>query len=187
MSTSKARAILVLARDSASGLYRVGWLEDMPPWRYEAFEALTETDHCHPLGKDSPIYPHYTRACERARALNQPLLEQQCQQMQQQGCLPLANELTLDIDTHEDDFGCLRQAAMQQLFRLTANQPEVVAAIQANQVIQLISRQPSRPLSELEFEVWRQHCIKQLSQCDGELLDGRLRVEECGLWFQPYD
>lgn len=102
------------------------------------------------------------------------------------GCL----QVPLDIDdgntnTAADDFGCYQAAAMQTLFKLTANTTSIWAVVDDNVITHIRADQPPKPMQELEYQVWKHHTLNQLSQYRGEIRSGKLIVQESGLWFCP--
>lgn len=176
----------MLRLDSATEFAVVGWAADLPPGRFIHIDTLCETDDCEPLSKQNPCFKQYTTACRRAQQINLPLLQKQEEIFLANGCLPVPMNLhDQNANVSPDDFGCYHVAAMQTMFKLTANIPSVWAVINTNTITHIQADQPPKSMEELEYQVWKHHCLNQLSQYPGEIHSGKLMVQESGLWFCP--
>lgn len=175
--------LLVLRRDTATGLSKVGWAADMPLGRFEHIQSVCEVQDF----PDTPSHPQhqdYVAACRRARQLNAPLIEHKRRCLQESGCIPVP----LDLDERNrrieaDAFGSYQYLAQQARYRLSANANEVWAVVAANRVIRVHSCNPPRRMEALEYQVWKNHCLAGLMALEGAVYRGRLRVCESGLWF----
>ncbi len=177
---------LVLRLDSATGFARVGWAADLPMGRFIHVELIAESYECGPISPGHPLYEEFNRACHHAQQLNQPLIAAQMRDRVSHGCLPVPLDLNdPDAATAADPFGSYREPAMRALFRLTGNSTTVWAAVKDDQVLQLHTTQPSKPMEELQFQVWKRRVMKLLDQYGGQIIAGNLVVQESGLWLCP--
>ena len=177
---------LVLRLDSATGFAKVGWAADLPIGRFIHVELIGETDSCGPISKANPLYKAFYQACGRAREINQPLILAQQQSLQAKGCLSVPLDLNDDnIATGPDQFGDFREAAMAALFRLTANFTSVWAVVAEHTVSHVQSCRPPKKMEELQYQVWKHHTLNQMANYPGEIIAGKLIVQESGLWFCP--
>lgn len=177
---------LVLRLDSATGLARVGWASDLPMGRFIHVKLIAESPQCDPITPASPLFDEFNRACAQARHINQPIIDEQIRALLSQGCLPVPLDLNdPQAATAADEFGSYRESAMRAFFRLTANFAGVWAVIREQNIVQLQSRRPPGEMEELQYQVWKQAIMKQLSGYGGKISPGKLVVQESGLWFCP--
>ena len=182
---------LVLRFDSATGFAKVGWAADLPAGRFIHIDVIGEAQICEALSHDAlphdgRLYENFRRACERARGINAPLIAAQEADHRAKGYLPVPLNLHHpSVSTAPDRFGSYHEAAMHALFRLTANFALAWAVIHRQSVTCLCSCKPSKPMAELEFQVWKRHTLNQLGQIPGKIVAGTLIVQESGLWFCP--
>ncbi len=177
---------LVLRCDSAFGWARVDWASHIPLGRYTHIETIFESEAVVPVSPGCSFFEIYQRACERAQAINAPLLAEQNTQNLAAGWLPVPMDLNDPaVDTTADSVGLYHATAAQSLYRLSGNIVEVWAVSERNAVSQISARFPAKPLEPLEFQVWKLHHLKKLEQYPGDLIQGVLVVQESGLWFQP--
>ena len=177
---------LVLRRDSATGWARVDWASHIPLGRFIHIDVICDAQTIAPISKDSPLFASYERACQRARSLNVLLLQEQYQKNRTQNWLVVPLDLNDEtVNTQPDEFGNYQAVATQAFYRLGRNAAEVWAVVNHETVSQVCSRWPSRPLQPLEYQVWKHHCLERLGQHPGETIEGRLVVQESGLWLAP--
>jgi hypothetical protein len=177
---------LVLRLDSATGFARVGWAADLPIGRFRHVELIAETPQCGPISHSNPLFAVFSRACQRAVEMNQPLITAQKKRLLRQGYLPVPLDLNAsDAPSGPDAFGSYHEAAMGALFRLTANVASAWAVVHQGCVTKLRACRPPREMEELEYQVWKHHIFNQLGQYPGKIITGKLIVRESGLWFHP--
>jgi len=176
---------LLLFRDTASGVTKVGWATDTVEDRFEILEVLCETDTSTPILASSPYYDHYRTACAQARDLNARAIEDQKRQYLSLGWYYVPHDLDVSVELKEDDFGCFLEVARTTLYRLSGNSDEVWAVVQSEKVIALRPRTPAQQMEELEYRVWEANIRHQLAEFGGEILQGNLVALESGLWLHP--
>lgn len=177
--------LLVLCHDTATGFAQIGWAADLPPGRFIHLAVICESAERHPLTPRSPHFQAYQTACAKARELNQAELLNQVKANTQQGRLPVPLSLAAGENLGADEFGSSLQAAMRTLHRLTGNCQAAWAVVMEQEIIHVRSRRPDKPFNELEYQVWKHHTLSQLENYHGEIIAGRLLVQESGLWFEP--
>jgi len=174
---------IVMRRDTATGLVMAGYATEMPLERFEHLEDLCVTDDGAPLRAGNPCYEEYESACQRAYAANTPLIQRRAEQARGRGWIKVPLELS--GDDAPDRFGSYRAAAMRALFNLCANVVDVWAVVDKNVVTHLQPRQPPRPMEALEHAVWKRYWLRKLGSYPGRVQEGRLVIDESGLWFCP--
>lgn len=103
---AKQPNLLVLRVDTTTGLHVVGWDSDMPIGRFRHVEVICETQCSQRIGPHSENHALYLAACDKARTLNIPILEQQVHEALRRGWI----QIPLDLHaTHSnispDSFG----------------------------------------------------------------------------------
>ncbi|MFO7602382.1 MAG: hypothetical protein R6X06_01050 [Gammaproteobacteria bacterium] len=179
---------LVLRRDTATGLLRVGWETDMPVGRFAHLRLICEVDApCLPPA-DPAHEAAYQAAMAEARRCNQALLEQQAQQQRAQGWHPVPPTLSpRQPPPAADEFGNATAAAMQLCFALTHNVPQAWAVLDQGEIVHVRARRPQRQLDALAYQVWYHQQQRQLHELGAQVLTGRLQVCASGLWFVTTD
>jgi len=176
---------LVLRRDTATGLTRVGWDSDLPIGRFEHYKVICEISDSRLPDIDSPHYTNYQAACCTAREANAALLEKQIQHHTSQGWLHVPLGLSSNTETLQaDEFGNFTAAAMSLMFELTHNQKQVWAVADKTNIVHVRSRLPTTELDELSYQVWYHQQMHQLDNLSGQILEGDLQITESGLWFK---
>lgn len=154
--------------------------------RYQHIALVYESPDCYPITPAHHAYPRYQSACAQARKINQELIAQQIHANLEKGWFRIPLDLKPGLIHREaDEFGCFRQAAMQAVHQLSANQLDVWAVVDGSSVKEVRPSQPHKAMQELEYQVWKHHHRYQLQQLGGTLLSGRLVIEESGLWIAP--
>lgn len=176
---------IVLCHDTATGFAKVGWAADFPPGRFIHLDVVCESPDCHPITGNSPHYRHYQTACTRARELNDIELAKQIKTNQDRGWMAVPLHPASGKPAAPDEFGSYLKAAMRTLHRLTGNCQDVWVVVVSKAIVHIQSRRPARSYSELEYQVWKHHTLSELAGYSGETLEGRLVVQESGLWFVP--
>lgn len=179
---------LIIARDTATGFCRVGWLTEMLEERFELVEVICETESSTPISPGSPHYSAYVDARERARQLNASLLAQQHQSCLARGWYPVPLETDDDgAHTDPDEFGGQLSVASNTLARLVRRDHTVWAIIAEGKIVHVAARHPAKDLAELEYQVWQADILDRLSRIAGDLVEGELLATETGLWFRRTD
>jgi hypothetical protein len=176
---------IVLRRDTATGLTRVGWETDLPIGRFEHIELICEQHDNHlPLPHDSENYSLWQQAISRAREANTLFIQQQIQQLNSKGWWPIPFELSSHRGSlSADEFGNYSAAAMQLLFELTRNVRDAWAVIVDAHIVHVRSRQPLKTLDVLPYQVWYHQQQSQLASYGGHIIEGQLQTCESGLWL----
>jgi hypothetical protein len=176
---------LVLRRDTRTGIAHVGWAAELPLGRFSHIELIFEADDCAPITAVSAHFALHQQACQKARALNVPLLAAQRERLLALGWLPVPLDLNDPCaGAAHDALGCYKAAAMRALYRLTANLTAVWVVVDGNDITQVQAREPRRAMERLEFEVWKHHRLSELARSPGDIRQGCLVVEDSGLWFR---
>lgn len=177
---------IVVRRDTATGLVMVGYATDMPLERFEHLEELCATRDSAPLRAGHRHFDVYARACARAAASNRQLLEIERTEAIGRGWVVVPLDLkTTNAGSSADAFGSYRAAAMQTLFRLSANDAEVWAVVEDARVVAVHARAPRRAMDALERAVWRRYWLRSLGRTGGRVFEGKLVAKDSGLWFCP--
>ena len=178
--------LLVLRRDSATGITQVGWASELPLGRFIHIDTIAASAVCAPIYTGSPLYADYLNACRRAQQLNEPELQKQRRTNRANGWYPVP----LNLNGHQasiqpDPCGIYQLCAQQAKFRLSGDCNAVWAGITRNRVTHILSRRPHRLMHELEYQVWKHHLLHILSQQAERIIRGDLVVQDSGLWFKP--
>ncbi|MDH5180937.1 MAG: hypothetical protein OEZ39_02525 [Gammaproteobacteria bacterium] len=176
---------LVIRRDTATGLTRVGWDEDLPGGRFTHLDLVCEVSHHSLPDSDSEHYAAYQTALQTARKANAALVATKISTNRAKGRYPVAFALAGgELSLQPDDIGNYSAAAMQLHYHLTRNIKPVWAVLQQASIVHLRPRQPHKPLDELSLQVWRHSQRSQLQAMGGTLVEGNLLVCESGLWLE---
>ena len=186
MATRDNPRLLVLRRDTATGLTQVGWETDLPIGRFEHLEVVCELNDNRLPNLDNEHYVEYQAALLSARETNASMLDEQSRHHMTKGWLFVPFELSPKGPLLVADiFGSFSAAAMKLLFQLTHNTKQVWAVLQDGCIVHVRSRRPTKNLDELSYQVWYHQQLHQLEKIGGKLLEGNLMVCESGLWFIP--
>lgn len=177
--------LLVLRRDTATGLTHVGWESDLPLVRFEHLELIGESSENRLPGLESECYAAYQSALEQARAANRLMLARQVCENQAKGWyfVPFALANARQV-LQADNVGNYAAAAIQLQYQLTHHCQQAWAIIQQRDVVHVRARYPQQALDELTYQVWYHKQLHDMKALGGTVLEGALMVCESGLWFE---
>ncbi len=186
MTNDNLPNILVLRCDTATGFFRVGWDSDMPIGRFSHAEVVCETLSSEPITPKSPYFSAYVAACNKARVLNEAKLEQQRLDLITKGWIIVPLNLDSDDDLPEPDpFGGMQNQAMSTMHRLCENKTRVWAVITEDGIVNVRPCEPPRKMEAVEYQVWLNDQTQRMKAFRGDIIKGKLVVQESGLWFCP--
>ena len=176
--------LLVLRRDTATGMTLVGWDEDLPAGRFEHLGLVCESEKNILPMCDSNAYDAYQAAVNLAREANRDVLKQQIQANLAKGWHRVPFDLAHDpLAMKADSIGNYADAAMQLHYQLTRNQKHAWVVFRNDGIIHVRARYPKKMLDELTYQVWYFKQKQELGKLRGDLSEGTLIINESGLWF----